>query len=357
MMRTGLKLMLPMLLLAAVLLAGPAHAATKLVKKVDNFILFMDYSGSMAMKYKGKNAPKIELAQQTSQNMISMIPEELGYNGAFYTFAPFKSFKKMGPYEWVNFGEAVGQVKSGYDIFGRLTPMGKGFMELDPILANASGKTAVIVVSDGVSNIGPDAVAQAAQLESKYWDNLCFHVISLADSDEGKETLDQIASLDSCSVYAEYDTVKDDKAMKQFVKDVFYDEVEIEEVVVEEKEEVVVVTEDPCSEVVVFRSIQFDFDKSNIRPEMKPILDDIAYILKDKPCQFIVAGHTCNIGTEAYNMGLSERRAASVKEYLVMKGVSASKLTTVGYGETMPKYDNSTREGRRLNRRVEIKFK
>jgi OOP family OmpA-OmpF porin len=70
-----------------------------------------------------------------------------------------------------------------------------------------------------------------------------------------------------------------------------------------------------------------------------------------------VGGHTCSLGTDAYNMGLSERRAAAVKAYLVDKGIPASQITTKGYGESMPKFDNSTDEGRRLNRRAEIDFK
>jgi outer membrane protein OmpA-like peptidoglycan-associated protein len=68
-----------------------------------------------------------------------------------------------------------------------------------------------------------------------------------------------------------------------------------------------------------------------------------------------IEGHTDSIGTEAYNQGLSERRAAAVKNYLVKQGVpDGSRMTTVGYGESRPIADNKTPEGRFQNRRVEI---
>ena len=69
---------------------------------------------------------------------------------------------------------------------------------------------------------------------------------------------------------------------------------------------------------------------------------------------YTVAGHTCNIGTDEYNQKLSERRAAAVVKWLVDNGVAANRLAVVGYGETKPKYDNKTEDGRKLNRRVEF---
>ena len=109
-------------------------------------------------------------------------------------------------------------------------------------------------------------------------------------------------------------------------------------------------------ERIVLRGINFDFDKSNIKPEFEPVLDEAARILKERADvkEVAIEGHTCSIGTEKYNQGLSERRAKSVRDYLVKKGVNAERLTTVGYGETRPITDNKTRAGRQMNRRVEF---
>ena len=71
----------------------------------------------------------------------------------------------------------------------------------------------------------------------------------------------------------------------------------------------------------------------------------------------IATGHTDSIGTDAYNQKLSERRAKSVKEYMVAKGVPAAKITMLGKGETQPVATNKTKEGRAKNRRVDIEFK
>jgi OOP family OmpA-OmpF porin len=110
-------------------------------------------------------------------------------------------------------------------------------------------------------------------------------------------------------------------------------------------------------EKIVLRGINFDFDKSDIKPEFVPVLDEAVEILKASPdLNVIIEGHTCWIGTEKYNQGLSEHRAASVCKYLVEKGISQNRLETVGYGENMPIADNHTMEGRRMNRRVVFKI-
>ncbi|MBE0576433.1 MAG: OmpA family protein [Desulfuromonadales bacterium] len=112
-----------------------------------------------------------------------------------------------------------------------------------------------------------------------------------------------------------------------------------------------------AKEIVSF-DLLFDFDKSTIKDDMVPVLEQAKMILEeDSAVNFIVSGHTDSTGPEAYNQGLSERRAASVKNWLVSNGVSAARLEAVGYGETQPKYDNATREGRKLNRRVELQSK
>ena len=110
-------------------------------------------------------------------------------------------------------------------------------------------------------------------------------------------------------------------------------------------------------ERIVLRGINFLFDKSDIKPEFAPVLDEAARILQQRADvrQVLIEGHTCSIGTSQYNLGLSERRANAVREALIQRGVSGKRLTTVGYGETRPMADNNTWKGRRMNRRVEFK--
>ena len=132
-------------------------------------------------------------------------------------------------------------------------------------------------------------------------------------------------------------------------------EPEPEPAIVEEVKEEVVVVE--VREKIVLRGINFDFDKSDIKPEFVPVLDEAVKILKENSdIKVIIEGHTDWTGAEKYNQGLSERRAASVCNYLVEKGISQNSLETVGYGEADPIADNHTREGRSMNRRVVFKI-
>jgi OOP family OmpA-OmpF porin len=103
------------------------------------------------------------------------------------------------------------------------------------------------------------------------------------------------------------------------------------------------------------RGVEFDFDKSTLRPESQQTLNEATEVLKQYPdVRVEVAGHTDSIGTEAYNQGLSDRRAKAVFDYLVANGIDSGRLNSRGYGELSPIADNATREGRQRNRRVEL---
>lgn len=110
--------------------------------------------------------------------------------------------------------------------------------------------------------------------------------------------------------------------------------------------------------VVILEGVNFEFDSARLRPDAIPILDEAVTVLKHrKDISVDVVGHTDSIGTKKYNQGLSERRAKSVYDYFVSKGIAADRLATKGYGETKPAYSNATREGRAKNRRVELVVK
>jgi outer membrane protein OmpA-like peptidoglycan-associated protein len=106
---------------------------------------------------------------------------------------------------------------------------------------------------------------------------------------------------------------------------------------------------------LTFEDVYFDFDRSTLRPEALRLLDDAVTKLQANPGRnIVIEGHTCSIGTAEYNLALGERRAASVRDYLISRGVPAARLQTRSYGEESPKYDNSREETRRLNRRAAL---
>jgi outer membrane protein OmpA-like peptidoglycan-associated protein len=107
--------------------------------------------------------------------------------------------------------------------------------------------------------------------------------------------------------------------------------------------------------LVTLHGPQFDFDKATLKPDGKALVDNAVKVMKDKPdLKVSVEGHTDSIGSEAYNQKLSERRAKSVRDYMVSQGIDASRITTRGFGKSKPVASNDTAEGRADNRRVEI---
>jgi len=121
-----------------------------------------------------------------------------------------------------------------------------------------------------------------------------------------------------------------------------------------EEEEEEVKEEVPERPPLVLETIHFDFDKYDIRPGDAEILKKNAEILKLYPeVNVIIEGHTCDIGTEEYNMGLGERRAKAARDYLIKLGIDPNRLSIISYGETRlidPK-------NKPINRRAEFKVK
>ncbi|MCD4701497.1 MAG: OmpA family protein [Candidatus Aegiribacteria sp.] len=108
-------------------------------------------------------------------------------------------------------------------------------------------------------------------------------------------------------------------------------------------------------QVLSFDNIYFDFASSNIKPESYAILDEIVTLLNANQNAMVqIAGHTDSDGSEIYNQTLSEQRSASVRNYLVNHGIAASRLTTVGYGETQPVVTNNSAANKAMNRRIEF---
>jgi OOP family OmpA-OmpF porin len=104
-----------------------------------------------------------------------------------------------------------------------------------------------------------------------------------------------------------------------------------------------------------YSNIQFEFDSSVLRTSSYPVLDATSADLRANGAKVEIGGYASSEGTAAHNLALSKDRANSVKTYLVNSGVDAKNLKTKGYGETNPIADNSTEEGRVLNRRVSFK--
>lgn len=102
--------------------------------------------------------------------------------------------------------------------------------------------------------------------------------------------------------------------------------------------------------------VNFEFAKADLLPASKTLLDEVAKIMKEHPEieEVRIEGHTDNEASDNYNLKLSDKRAAAVREYLITQGVDGKRMKSKGFGESKPIADNKTPDGREQNRRVEI---
>jgi OmpA-OmpF porin, OOP family len=359
-------------LLLVLFSASVAVAADNYVRKVDNFFILVDRSGSMDEKYVGTKDTKIVLAKALLERMNAMIPE-LGYQGGLNTAAPAGQLQALEAYTTAGYGASIAKVPTL--IGSNPTPLGEGLAALEPALQGAVGRNAVIIVSDGQENTGEGSVKVAAALAEKY--GVCFHTISFADTVNGNQPLlDAITALKPCGVGASAAQLADDAALQKFVKDVFYDDATaVDPCSLDDDGDGVNNCIDKCPDTIkgmavdadgcpiadiVTLKINFDFDKSDIKPQYHQELADFASYMRQQQSFTVVeiAGHTDSVGSDEYNQKLSERRAKAVRDYLVNElGMDTNLFSAVGYGESKPIATNDTDAGRAENRRILAELK
>lgn len=307
------------------------------IARIGSFDILVDYSGSMMMRNGIGKISKMEMTKKVLSRINQQIPA-LSYTGAMHTFAPFGELAAPGIYNQSAIQQGIDALSTEKAIYDRLTPMGEGLDDMAPVINAMPGTQALILVSDGGQNKGVNPVEEMNKLYASN-PNLIVHIISLAQTDEGKATLDAIHALKGNGVYVHAkDLLTNDAAIEQFARDVFYTCTAV------------------ADDVLVLQSVHFALNSDVLTPASKSILDEVADIINDRSGKVEVAGYTCNLGTDAYNMGLSVRRADAVKDYLVSRGVNPDRLVVKGFGKTHPKYDNSNPKTRPLNRRVELSF-
>ena len=329
---------LRILALAAALLMGftmSAMAAGNCSKKIESFDFVVDYSGSMMMSNKKMGMDKILVAKKALANVNAAVPA-LDYNGGLHTMTPGGTLVQQGPWDRNTMAAGIAKIKSVNEVFGRMTYMGDGIQKYEPFLSALKRDAALILVTDGDNNRGADFVATISAMYASQR-NLIVHIISLADTPNGEANIRKIAALNPNTVVVRAEELAtNEAAVADFVTRVFCKEGE---------------------EVIVLRGVNFAFDSDKLDARAMGILDEAANMVKAQPnTRVVLTGYTDSKGTDAYNAKLSQRRATSVKNYLAQQGVPASRMTAVGQGKSF-KYDNSTENGRYMNRRTELSFK
>ncbi len=317
-------------------LALPSFADAKQMvcgKKINSFDFVVDYSGSMMMNHKVVGSPKIEVAKAALQRVNALIPA-LDYQGGLHTVAPESTVLAQGPWDRAVMAQAITTLRSDFTVFGRMTPMGDGVASFEPWISSMARNAAIILVTDGGNNRGMDIVEVIRNVYATQR-GLVVHVISFAETIEEKNIVQQIAALNPETIVAEgVDLATDDMTVEKFVLDVFCSEQE---------------------EVIVLRGVNFAFDSAKLDAKARNTLVAAAALMKANSKPIVLEGWTDYIGSDAYNRNLSQRRANSVKAFLVQQGIPASRMRAIGRGKSF-KYDNKTEQGRYLNRRAELLF-
>jgi OOP family OmpA-OmpF porin len=311
-----------------------------LIKVADNAIILFDDSGSMGKLYEDTKMTRYEIAKKTLMERNAYFPD-IGYNFGLYTYSRWRAVYPVQPYNREKFAEALASLQ---DKPQGPTLLQSGLRKLESVLQNLSGRTVVFVLTDGtftdMAGKRPGAMAKA--LAEKY--DVCFCVVSTADDTASREVIKRVASVSPCSIGIPF---------KRFIGRPEYNSSML--YIVASTVDIKTTTETRAAGVKV-DDILFDLDKADIRPEITRELIVLAEFLQENPDAYaVLVGYTCNLGSEEHNLGLSRRRAGIVAEYLRNNfNISPDRIVSLWFGELNSVADNSTEEGRRLNRRVEI---
>ncbi|MFQ5788168.1 MAG: OmpA family protein [Thermodesulfobacteriota bacterium] len=347
----------------------------KYVPKIDNFIIVLDSSSSMSVIYEDGNRgySKFRVAKDIVRQMNNTMPE-MDINGAIPTFGhgvsdPFKQTETvygMTTYSRSGLEQSLNSVKSPAE--GN-SPAGLAMESISNIIENTEGEFAVIIISDG-ENLEDNPMTKIRSLKNRYADRICLYTIWVGNKPEGKTFMEKLAGEMGCGFSTSVNEIASSKDMENFVREVFLTtdrtmavDMDIDsdgdgDGVYDDSDECpdtprgVIVDTRGCWVVM---GVKFEYKKWNIQPQFNSNLDNVVKILERNPgLKIRIEGHTDDIASMEYNLRLSEKRAQSIKDYLVEMGINQSRITTAGLGYTQPIASNDTEEGRALNRRAEI---
>ncbi len=325
--------------------------------KADHFIVVFDASSSMGEVYKGSvhaGHSKFDVAKDLVHRMNVTMPA-MPIQGGMTAFGLDPNVSKhpttvvYGPTDYTQAGMEEGLSAIGMP--GGTTPLGLGLASAGDMLKNASGDVAVILFSDGKENTTTTPAIEAAQaLKQQFGPNLCLHTVFVGNTGQGRQLMSDLAAATDCGVAASADEIASSQGMADFVEKVFLAAAAPKPKPAPKPAPL------PQPKISwILSGVNFDLNSDVVREDAKEILKSDIKILRENPqIRVEVQGHTCDLGAAEYNRNLSDRRAKSIKAYLVSQGVEENRLEARGYGEDRPRFPNDGEENRKKNRRVEL---
>ena len=321
---------------------------------VNSFLVVQDASSTMGESL-GKMSnydSKLSESKDLIQCLNNSLPDNFDVNAGMRAFGPVYSEKGliygMTGYTKAGLMNAVNSTGKT----GGVTPLANTVTYSGHDLLVTPGKKAMILFSDGLNTDAPNPAAAAAAVREMHGNNICIYTVLIGNDPQGIATMQQIADASICGFATDSATIGNAQGMDKFVEDVFL----AQGMKPAKRAEPISMPAEPISMTLHF---EFDFDKDVVRPDQHDDTKMIADALNKYPqAEAQLEGHTDSMGADAYNMDLSKRRANSVKNYVVEKfNIKASRISTVGYGESKPVASNDTDAGRQKNRRVVANIK
>lgn len=371
----------------------------KYMPKIKNFFIILDASSSMSVSYAGKGDgedSKLTVAKNLIRHMNNTMPE-MEISGVLQTFGrgieiPMRQTEIVyGRTAYSRSGLEQSLNSINFPAEGN-SPAGLAIRETSDTIGSIKGTNAVIFISDG-EHLEGDPLAKVRDMKNSYGDWTCFYTVWIGNNPEGELFMEELAGEMDCGFSTSVDEIASNEDMIGFVKRVFLTTdndsdrdgvpdsldkcpdtlvgVEVDEsgcpvVHVDSDGDGAFDDIDECPDTPVgaivddrgcwvVKGVQFDYKKWNVKPQFNSNLDNIENILKNNTGLNIrIEGHTDDVGSMKYNIGLSGKRAQAIKDYLVDKGIDSSRITTKGLGFSQPIAGNDTPKGRALNRRAEI---
>ncbi len=363
------------------------------VPKIDSFIIILDSSSSMGANYRGNfvgSYSKFIVAKDIINRVNKTMPD-MDIIGALQRFGygfmekgePTEAVYGPTTYSRSELEQALNSIKTP----GGHSPAGIAIGATSDIVGATEGETAVIVISDG-EKLKNDPLMKVQVLKDRYGERTCLYTIWVGNKTEGKEVMEELTAEMECGFSSTVDDVLTDEGMADFVRKVFLArdsdgdgvpddadacpgtppgiQVDASGCAVDSDGDGVSDDVDACPNTPggaivdhrgcwVVKGVKFDYKKWDVKPQFNTNLNNIINILKRNPgLKIRIEGHTDNVGSKKYNLGLSGKRAKAIKAYLVKNGVGQSRITTIGYGLSKPIAGNDTKKGRALNRRAEL---
>lgn len=337
--------------------------------RIAQAVILFDASGSMEAR-----SHRFESAQNLASSFVMGMPEG-PYETAVVTFGGGEpEISAFEPFD----RDTVDSALYDAELATQSTDIPSALGEARQLLRGRSGRTAVILFSDGVAqrygrtlDAGP-SLAAARALAASVDGEVCFYTIQSGDDPSGTALMEGLAGVTPCGEHRNLEDIADPEQLFALQQDLFIEEslpavsAPPPVVFVDDDNDGVEDGSDDCpgtparasvNEVGcwVLDSYTFDTRAHEILPSQYPALDRVADVLKANPdLRIRIDGHTDSSGSAEFNQTLSERRAEAVRDYLEDVGIEGERLETRGFGMSDPVADNDSAEGMARNRRCQL---